>query len=186
MLSWNLGGGLFAKLGVIFWGPGGTIEAGPFNNGLGGIGAPYWTIEPHLAVSYLADGWNLTASLIYGISTKNPYSGVSNGHTLNLDLTATKRFGKLEIGPVGYFSTQVTSDIGCESFYGPGVCAYGAKAGIGGLIGYHFGRVTMKVSVTDSVYNRNSLNGWRVWTHMTFDLWTPPAPAPAKALRTKS
>jgi hypothetical protein len=170
MLSWNLGGGLFAKAGLFVWAPFGTIAPGPFNNGLGSIAQPYWTIEPHAAVSYLGDGWNLTATFIYGINTRNPHSGVINGHTLNVDLTATKKFGQLELGPIGYLSTQVTSDSGCEAFYGPGVCAPGSKAGIGGLVGYDFGAVTMKLSVTNTVHTRNSFDGWRIWTKIFFPL----------------
>jgi hypothetical protein len=177
MLSWNLGGGLFAKAGLFIWAPLGTIEPGPFNNGLGGTGAPLWTIEPHLAVSYLADGWNLTATLIYGISTRNTYSDVVNGHALNLDLTATKRFGQFEIGPIGYLSTQVTADSGCERFYGPGVCAYGSKASVGGLIGYDFGAINMRFSVTNTLYMKNSFDGWRVWTKVSVPLWMPPPAA---------
>jgi hypothetical protein len=169
-LSWNLGGGFFGKVGVFFWAPIGTLERGPFNNGLGNIGLPYWTIEPHFALSYLADGWDLTAALIYGIHTRNIYSGVINGDSLNIDLTATKKFGQCELGPIGYISTQVTGDSGCVAFYGPGVCARGEKAGVGGLIGYHAGAVTMKLSITDSIHSHNALDGWRVWTKISMPL----------------
>ena len=178
-LSWNLGSGLFAKAGIFVWAPIGTIERGLYNNGLGSIGAPYWTIEPHFAISYLADGWDLTAAMIYGTHTRNTYSDVINGNSLNIDLTATKKYGHWELGPIGYFSTQVTGDSGCEAFYGPGVCAYGTKAGVGGLLGYHSGAVTMKLSVTSSVYNNNSLDGWRVWTKISVPLSPPPPPAPS-------
>ncbi len=172
-LSWNLGGGLFVKFGTIFWSPHGTIANGALNNGLGDIGAPYWTIEPHFAVSYLAHDLNLTANLIYGISTRNTYSGVTNGHSLTLDLTATRKFGKFEFGPIGYFSTQVTPDSGCEAFYGVGACARGTKAGVGALIGYDFGPVDVKLAVTDSIHAKNSNDGWRVWSIVSARLWAP-------------
>ena len=127
-------------------------------------------IEPNVAVSYLANDLNLTANVFYGISTKNPYSGVTNGHSLNLDWTATKKFNGVELGPVGYVSTQVTGDRGCEPFYGPNVCAPGTKAGIGGLAGYDFGVVHARLAVTGSVYNHNAFDGWKVWTSLTFGL----------------
>ena len=126
MLSWHLGGGLFAKLGAAVWAPIGTIAAGPFNNGLGNVGAPYWTFDQHLAISYLAHDLNLTANFIHAINSRNTYSGVTNGNSLNVDFTATKKFQKFEIGPVGYIGTQVTSDSGCEAFYGP-ASARGAR-----------------------------------------------------------
>ena len=113
--------------------------------------------------------------MIYGIPTQNDFSGVTNGNWLNLDLTATRRFGKFELGAVGYYSTQVTDDRGCEAFYGSGVCAYGAKAGIGGLVGYDFGPLDLKLSVTNEVYIKNSFDGWRVWTKLSVPLMPPPA-----------
>jgi len=112
--------------------------------------------------------------MIYGIPTQNDFSGVTNGNWLNLDLTATRRFGKFELGAVGYYSTQVTDDRGCEAFYGSGVCAYGAKAGIGGLVGYDFGPLDLKLSVTNEVYIKNSFDGWRVWTKLSVPLMPPP------------
>jgi hypothetical protein len=183
-LSWNLGNGLFAKLGATFWFPIGTVSLGPANNGHGNIGAPYWTIEPHLAVSYLANDLNLTANLIYGVSTKNTYSHVTNGQSLTIDFTATKKFQGFEIGPVGYLSSQVTSDSGCEAFYGTGVCARGTKAGIGGLIGYNFGAVSTSFAVTNSVYVRNSYDGWRMWSTLSYRLWAPQEAPSARPIRT--
>jgi hypothetical protein len=184
MLSWNPSTGWFVKLGVIVWAPLGTISAGPLNNGLGNLGAPYWIIEEHLAVSYLTKEWSVTANLIYAINTRNTYSHVTDGNVLNVDLAAAKKFGAFEIGPVGYFSTQVTSDIGCEAFYGAGVCARGAKAGVGGLIGYDFGSVFAKLAVTDSVYIKNSFDGWRVWSTVTIKL-TPDNSPPVRPIRAK-
>src|SRR5262249_2011971 len=175
LLSWDLGGGWFGKVGTLFWAPIGTLSPGPFNNGLGNIGAPYWTIEPQFALSYFGPEWNFTANLIYGISTRNTYSGVTNGDSLNLDVMAAKKFGNFEIGPVGYFSVQTTADSGCDAFYGQGVCARGSKAGVGGLIGFNFGFATLRVAVTDSVHIKNSSDGWRAWSTLTFDLWRPAA-----------
>jgi hypothetical protein len=176
LLSWDLGGAWFGKLGVVFWAPIGTTAPGPFNNGLGNIGAPYWTIEPQAALSHFGPEWNFTANLIYGISTRNTDSHVINGNSLNLDIMAAKKFGNFEIGPVGYFSVQTTADSGCEAFYGPGVCARGSKAGLGGIVGFNFGFATLRIAVTDSVHIKNSVDGWRAWSTLTFDLWrdTPP------------
>jgi len=184
MLSWNLGSGFFTKLGVIVWSPNGNITLGPLDNGLANIGAPYWTIEPHFAVSYLGNDWNLTANFIFGISTRNSYSGVTNGTSMNLDLTATKKFGQFELGPIAYLSTQISPDSGCDAFYGPGVCARGTKSAVGGLIGYDFGAFTVRLAATDAVYVRNSFDGWRMWSQVIFKLWTaepPPAPKPVRA-----
>jgi len=42
--------------------------------GTGNIGSPYWTFEPELIVSYLKDGWNLSAALYEELNTKNSIS----------------------------------------------------------------------------------------------------------------
>ena len=160
-------------MAAFFGPPLGTISRGPFNNGLGNIGAPYWIFDQHLAISYLPPDLNLTANIIHAVNTGNTYSHVTNGNTLNLDFTATKRFQGFEIGPVGYLAAQVTSDSGCAAFYGRGICAWGAKAAVGGLIGYDFGVMNLTLAVTDSVYRRNASDGWRVWSTLTLRLWGP-------------
>ena len=76
----------------------------------------YWTFEPAFAVSYLSGQWNLTANFFYDINTKsqgiccNVNSTITSGNALYGDLHALYKFGKWEIGPVGYFEVQTTSD----------------------------------------------------------------------------
>ena len=84
----------------------------------------YWTFEPHGAVSYLAGGWDLTAHFLYDFNTasaghSSPFAGTPaaiigmgyrSGDQAFLDLTATKKYGKWEIGPVAYFEWQTTPD----------------------------------------------------------------------------
>jgi hypothetical protein len=178
-VSWNLGGGLFGMVGLEIATPTGTLGSTPFGNDLGNAGAPYWTIEPKMALSYLADGYNLTALLRYGINTQNTASRVTNGSYLNLELTATKKFGKWEFGPVGYFSAQVTPDKNCPPI--PTYCARGSTAGLGGLIGYDFGPLVAHLTVTESVLNNNGFDGLRVWTQFIVPLSAdaPPPPKPA-------
>lgn len=67
-LSWNLGNGWFASGAFAFYAPDGSRYNGSPN-------PDYWTYELRGAVSYLSDGWNLTANLIYDFNTP------SAGHT---------------------------------------------------------------------------------------------------------
>src|SRR5262245_855317 len=73
------------------------------------------SINQRFALSYTNDGWNLTANVIYGVHldsvTDRPQLSPCpapfalrgcNPDFVNLDLTATKKVGKWEFGPVAY------------------------------------------------------------------------------------
>jgi len=116
-LSWNFNNGWFASAGLTLRIPNGSR----YNN----TPTPdCWTFEPTAAITYFADGWDLTAHLVYDINRASAgYTGAfagtpavafgigyRSGDQAILDLTATKTFGKWEIGPVGYIHWQPTSD----------------------------------------------------------------------------
>ena len=76
-LSWNLGNsGFFVKAGLGMYVPTGT-QQGP--SGLGNVGNPWWTFQPNLVVSYLKDGWNLTANVFDEINTANTVTNYRSG-----------------------------------------------------------------------------------------------------------
>ena len=76
------------------------------------------------ALSYTGNDWNLTANVIYGIQldqvTNRPqisacpapfgFNGC-NPDFINVDLTATKKFGNWEVGPVAYGNADLTRPI---------------------------------------------------------------------------
>ena len=80
-LSWKLGtSGFVVKTGLGIYAPTGTVQgvtgvalpnAGSSNNGFANFGNNYWTFQPELIVSYLADGWNLSAALYEEFNTAN-------------------------------------------------------------------------------------------------------------------
>jgi hypothetical protein len=73
-----------------------------------------------------------------------------------LDLTATKRFGRWEIGAVGFGSTDLNRPI-------PTYLKQSQFA-LGGLIGYDFGPLSMQAYVTTDVVENNyggrDTRGW--------------------------
>ncbi|MCJ2033874.1 transporter [Methylobacterium sp. J-068] len=109
------------------------------------------------AASYTGQGLNLTANLLYGIfiDPVSPQGGVYPDY-LNLDVTATKKFGAWEIGPVAFASTDLPTRF-------PGYQRQGQIA-VGGLIGYNFGPVNLQAYVTRDVAERNyggrETRGW--------------------------
>jgi hypothetical protein len=195
-LSWNLGGGLFVSSGLGAYVPDGSRYDRTPN-------PDYWTFQPHAAVSYLANGWDLTAHFLYNFNTASaghasPFAGTPamafgmgyrSGDQAFLDLTATKKFGQWEIGPVAYFEWQTTADkpgsgFSCAQMLAATTvrCGRAADYAIGGLIGYDWGPVALKVIMTESFYHQDEFGGFAAWTKISFPLWglDPAAAAPAK------
>jgi hypothetical protein len=167
MLAWDLGGG---------WGF--SYAAGAYFRNDTALAWSDTSINQRFALSYTANGWNLTANLIWGIHTDSVngdpqfgacpnVSGLNcNPDFLNLDLTATKKFGKWEFGPVAFASWDVSTPIdGYPRQH---------QWAVGGLIGYDFGPVNLQVYATTDVAQQN-YNGFdtRLWTRITFPIWNP-------------
>ena len=175
-LAWDLGNGL-----------GFSYTAGAYFD----VDQPFaWSsnsINQRFALSYTGAGWNLTANLIYGIQLSPvsdrpqnsacpaPY-GVNgcNPDFLNLDLTATRKIDKWELGPVAFGSMDVSSPI---TNY-----ARQSQLAAGRLVGYDFGAVRLQAYVTRDLCERNYTGfDTRVWGRVTIPLWTV-SPAAGRSL----
>ena len=191
-LSWKLGTSGFAvKTGLGIGAPDGTIN-GP--TGLGNVGNPWWVFQPEVIVSYLKDGWNLSAALYEEFSTKNSLDGYQTGDIFHADFTATKTIGKWTFGPVAYYVAQVTNDscgVGCLV---PGGTAGNAQRfhifALGGLVEYNFGPASFSVWATQELTAKASnpavpvtadasliTQGMTVFATLSYRLWAPEAPA---------
>jgi len=149
------------------------------------------SLNQRFALSYTGNGWNLTANAIWGIQFDsvtncnpafNPAFSVGpcsiNPNFLNVDLTATKKFGKWEIGPVGFYSTDLSSPIA-------GYLKQSQFA-VGGLIGYDFGPLTLQAYLTTDVYEKNyGGHDTRIWGRIIVPLGNPFATASAIPYPTK-
>ncbi|MCJ2016116.1 MULTISPECIES: transporter [unclassified Methylobacterium] len=107
-----------------------------------------------VAGSYTGDGWNITGNLtanIYDSPGRFPgqvgaaIGPINLSDSLNFDITATKKFGNFEIGPIAYGT------------YNFDISQYSAAAGnrgrfaVGGLIGYDFKIFTVQAYVARDV-----------------------------------
>jgi hypothetical protein len=114
-------------------------------------------LHQRFAITYNGDGWNLTGNFLYGtfFDTRSP-TGTFYPDFLNLDLTATKHFGKWEVGPVAFGSTDLPTG-------NPAYARQGQFA-VGALVGYNFGPVNLQAYVTRDVVQRNyaglETRGW--------------------------
>ena len=144
------------------------------------------SLNQRFALSYTGDHWNLTANVIFGFQldqvTNHPQASpcpVSqafahngcNPNYLNIDLTATKTFGKWELGPVGYYSSDLSTPV---SRY-----LKQSQFALGGLIGYEFGPVILQGYFTTDIYEKNYRgNDTRVWTRVIVPIGNPFGPSP--------
>ena len=142
------------------------------------------------AISYTGDGWNLTMALTHILQVDDaPRFGgpvgfalgpQANADGLYIDLTATKTFGKFEIGAVAYGYTDLPVNRG-RALY-----ANFQKVGTfaaGGLLGYDFGPFKAQVMVTRTVADRGVgafADETRGWLRIIAPLYTA-APAQVAA-----
>jgi hypothetical protein len=116
------------------------------------------------AMTYVSDGWTLSAYSQYGIPYGSDSTVPGGGHQwVNLDLTALKSVGKWQFGLVGFGGADTTSPF------------HGYKRqndiGIGPLIGYDFGPVIFQAKITQEVNSANyGGTDTRFWTNIVIPL----------------
>ncbi|MGA8900503.1 SphA family protein [Bradyrhizobium sp.] len=187
-LSWKLGTSGFAvKTGLGIYLDDGTSTSPATLNGPAN---PYYTFQPELILSYLANGWNLSVAMYEEFNTENRVTHYTTGDIFHADFTATKTIGKWTIGPVAYYVGQVTNDTcnaGCLGNTLFHVQRYDIWA-VGGLIGYDFGPASLSVWATQEVSARGSnaaaavdpslvAQGATVFATLSYRLWAPEEPA---------
>jgi hypothetical protein len=198
-LSWNLGTSGFAvKTGLGIYTPDGTVN-GVF--GTGNTGNRFWTFQPEVIVSYLKDGWNLSAAVYEEFNTTNTVSQYRSGDILHADFTATKTIGKWTFGPVAYYVGQVSND-SCSAtcLYATGTLGNAQRFNVwavGGLVGYNFGVAALSVWATQEVSAKASnpaavaaigadpslvAKGTTVFATLSYRIWAPDEPVPTKPM----
>ena len=191
-LSWKLGASGFAvKTGLGIYLADGTSTG---INGLGNVANPYYTFQPELILSYLADGWNLSVAMYDEINTENQITHYTTGNIFHADFTATKTIGKWTLGPVAYYIGQITDDtcnVGCIGSTFAHAQRYNRFA-VGGLLGYNFGPASLSVwAATDVLADAKNdaalaafgadpsttIRGTTVFATLSYRLWAPEEPA---------
>ncbi len=195
-IGWNLGNGLGVSLHAGAWLP--SEQTLPVL-----LGRDYTSFQGTAAVSYVAAGWALSATGIYGSggNKETINTGTFNGVNqfglqtaqqadwFNLDLTAVKHFGKFETGVIAYGSWDLSNSGGATCFgytgsYTPtsptsisfNACKQSQFA-VGGLVGYDFGTFRAQAKLSTDVVETN-YTGKETRASMTLitRLWAPDAP----------
>jgi hypothetical protein len=186
-LSWKLGdSGFWVKSGLGIYAPTGTVTG---VNGLGNLGNAWWSFLPEFVVSYIKDGWSLTANIYGEINTASTVTNYQSGDILHAEFTATKTIGKWTFGPVAYYVGQVTDDKSSGFYHGLiNVNRYN-KWAVGGSLAYNFGPAQLTVWATDDVFADVSggtlppgpiiTKGFTAFAQLSYRLWAPEAPVAA-------
>ena len=149
------------------------------------------TIRNEGAITYNGEGLNLTAALTHGYTVDDHarFGGrfgslagpQAQADWLNLDLTATKTFGKFEIGAVAFGSYDLPVNRRDPLYTG---YARLGQFAVGGLIGYNFGPVVAQVYVTRDVAQKNyGSSDTRGWFRLIVPLYSPTPVAAAPLVR---
>ncbi|WP_434291123.1 SphA family protein [Celeribacter sp. SCSIO 80788] len=165
-ISWEIAPGIFASAGVSILAPGDWDADNLINPGQN-----FWSLAPSVGFSYLRDGWNASAHVIYTTNQRNDANGYKSGDDLNIHLTAMKDVGNgLSLGPVAYLRKQMTADSNRGTSYGGGTAAKTEAAGIGLSATKQFGNVIVNAMYTHDVSAEESGSGDRLWLNFALPL----------------
>lgn len=165
-LSWGIAPGIFVSTGFSVFAPTGSWSASKAVNTQGN----FWTFAPNIGVSYLRDGWNLSANAIYFTNTRNDDNRYKSGDEFQLHLTAMKDFYGWSVGPVGYWRKQITEDDNNGTAFGGTVAGKAQQLALGLGISHSFGAVQANVMLTRDIIHENTLGGNRLWVNFTVPL----------------
>lgn len=165
-ISWNTAPGMFVNAGLSVFTPGGWDATRLVNPGQN-----FWAISPSVGVSYLRDGWNATAHLLYFANFENKANGYTSGDEIHLNLTAMKDVGNgWSVGGVGYLREQVSSDKNPTGAYGGLVGGDASQRGLGLSVTIQVGPMNFNAMYTKDVSARNSGGGDRLWLNAIIPL----------------
>lgn len=166
-LKWDLGNGFFGGFQTGVW--------LPVDNELThlGVARNFASFQGVVAFTYLKDGWNLSLTNAWGTGQSGSiYSaaGSYGASWTNVDLTATKKIGKFEVGLVGFGSADLDAPIPTYRKQ--------SQIALGGLIGYNFGVLDLQLKLTRDVMEVN-YGGYdtRGWANIIIPLWVAEKPA---------
>ncbi len=176
ILSWSLPNDLHVKTGLtIYMDDASSSPNSPPNGGGVGAGNGYWSVEPDFGISWLHDGWNVSADMQYvynfadsSYQVKNPNTNIVGGYSytsgqeITGDYTVTKTIGKWTFGVGGFSLNQINNDSGQGADYAGCGKSNGCKAqsyGAGPILGYQFGGISIVGEYSHNIYTENDVAG---------------------------
>ena len=157
ILSWSLPHDLHASASLkVYIDDPSSSSAHPPSNGGAGSGNSFWTLEPGAGLSWLHDGWNVGAQVLFDHNFKDSATGYDSGDMIDVDYTATKTFGKWVAGVGGYQENQLQRD------QINGVSRAGTvrlTSGVGPIVGYNFGPIDVSATYNHEITTHHDFGG---------------------------
>jgi hypothetical protein len=170
ILSWGLTENIKVSTGLLVYMPDGTYQD-PSKHTLGQLNSlDFFSFEPSVGVSWLKDGWNASLKLWYDANLKNLDNDFQSGDTIGTEWTLAKTVGKWTYGLNAFTKDQVTDDTGTLN----GVIYDGHRQhnyGIGPLVGYNFGPVTLDLRYYHNIATENDIGGDLIYTDLVIPLY---------------
>jgi hypothetical protein len=161
----------------------GDIPVGKYDStNIDNLGLGHGAFDGGVGYTYFDEKTGHEFSAVLGLTGnfQNPSTGYTSGIDSHLDWGASQFLTKqLQVGLVGYFYEQLTSDSGCA----PQLCPFESRViGVGPQIGYIFPVGNMQGYLNLKAYgefaNNDRPDGWNAW--LTFVLSPAPAAASSK------
>lgn len=131
-------------------------------------GNGFWTFEPGIGVSWLHDGWNISADFHIDFSTENNDTHYQSGNEIWVDYTLTKTIGKWTFGAGAYQENQISDDTkDGKNVLNKTFTNFGA----GPIVGYNFGPVIATASYNWGIITHNDVGG--DWFNLRFVIPIP-------------
>ena len=109
VLGWHFGPELHSVFALDIYAPTGNYDVNDPATQI--LSRNHWTVEPVLAVSYLKNGFDLSAKLMYDFNTENSDTNTDPGQEFHVDWAAGYSLKNgFSGGVVGYNYWQVTDD----------------------------------------------------------------------------
>jgi hypothetical protein len=146
----------------------GDIPVGKYDStSIDNLGLGHGALDGGVGYTYFDEKSGHEFSAVLGLTGnfQNPSTGYTSGIDSHLDWGASQFLTKqLQVGLVGYFYEQFTSDSGCA----PQLCPFESRViGVGPQIGYIFPVGNMQGYVNLKAYgefaNNDRPDGWNVW-----------------------
>lgn len=123
-----------------------------------------------MGYSYLRDGWNASAHLVYSTQAENKDTGYTSGDELLLNITALKDVGGFSIGPVGHWRKQIEDDVNNGAFYGGAASGRAEQIGLGFGFSKPMGGGELNLNLVHDVMAENTVGGTKLQVNFSIPL----------------
>jgi hypothetical protein len=175
ILGWELPNNLHLQTFTDIYVPDGGY-GNPLTHVAGNITAlDQFAFEPGIGLSWLSDGWNVSAKAYLDINLRNQSIDYQSGNILGTEETVAKTFGKWTLGVGGFTQNQFSNDTGSAVALvnGPQAAIDGHRTtnyAVGPLVGYDFGTVNLEVWYDQTFGTVNDTGGGLLFTRVVVPL----------------